>query len=302
MKPYRSILILPATSERRAREGVALGADCLVLCLEDLVVPAEKAGARDSVGRLVEALRRDHPKLGLFIRVNPLDSGQTWLDIEAGAVPGLDGLFLSKIDTADDIKRLDILTTEWEHRNGVTPGRLEYIVPGETALCLENAFEICRAPRVATLIGASTTGDIARALGYEWTAEGLESLYYQSRVLLANRAAGIQHPIGGCWLSADDLEGLRRDAAFHRQLGFRGALISHPSHAKVVNEVYTPNAEEIERHRALINAYEEAQRQGLGDFTYEGQFTDIAMVKTARERLDLADAIEALERPAAASA
>ncbi|HZU78384.1 MAG TPA: CoA ester lyase [Acidimicrobiales bacterium] len=302
MKPYRSLLFVPANDEARAREGAAAGADALILDLEDLVVPAAKPKARPFAAQLISRLRAENPGLGLFVRINPLESRQTWLDLEHVVVPELDGLFLSKIYTLDDIKRLDALTTEWEARNGVREGQIEYLVPGETAECIEHAFEISKGPRVATMIGASTSGDIAHALGYQWTREGVESLYYQSRILLANRAAGKKHPIGGCWEAADDIEGLIADARFHRQLGFRGALITHPSHARHVNEVYTPSAAEVARYRELIRRYEEAERDGRGDFVFEGKFTDVAHVKTAREWLALADAIATLERPPAVDA
>lgn len=296
MKPFRTLLFGPANDEARARQGVAAGTDALVLDLEDLVVPAEKPRARPIAAELIRRLRADFPGLGLFVRINPLESRETWRDLEHVILPEMDGLFLSKIYSLDDIKRLDALTTEWEDRNGVAPGQIEYIVPGETAESLENAFEICKGPRVATMVGASTSGDIAQALGYEWTVEGKETLYYQSRILLANRAAGKKHPIGGCWEAADDIDGLVADARFHRQLGFRGALITHPSHARPVNEVYTPSVAMVERFRELIRGYEEAEREGRGDYVFEGKFTDVAHVKTARDWLALADAIAELER------
>ena len=95
------------------------------------------------------------------------------------------------------------------------------------------------------------------------------------------------------WFNIPDLEGLRVDAQLNRQLGYRGQVVIHPTHVPVVNAVFTPTSEEIAYSQGLLAAMEEAERHGTAAVTYQGAMVDIAMVKTARQMLALARAINA---------
>jgi citrate lyase subunit beta/citryl-CoA lyase len=117
--------------------------------------------------------------------------------------------------------------------------------------------------------------DIARAVGYEWTPEGLETLYLRSRVLLACREAGI-HPLTGLWEDLANLDGLRDFARRGRQLGFRGMIAIHPSHVPVINDTFSPSAEDRAFYQGLVEAYEAAERTGEGAVRYRGLHIDRA--------------------------
>ena len=93
------------------------------------------------------------------------------------------------------------------------------------------------------------------------------------------------------WWNVKDLEGLEKDAAFNRQLGFRGQVVIHPSHVPIVNRVFTPSAEEIRHCQGLIQAMEEAKKKGVAAVMYQGDMVDEAMVKTAKEMLTFAQTI-----------
>jgi citrate lyase subunit beta/citryl-CoA lyase len=201
---------------------------------------------------------------------------------------------LTKTRNRDDIVQFDALVSEYERRSGVPVGAIEFLIPGETAEALEKCFEIVSHPRVFSMIGASTHGDVQHVLGYEWTAGGEETLYYRSRVLLASRAAGIEHPTSGCFESEDDVDGLIFDAQCARRLGYRGYLTPFASHTAHVNRVFTPSDEEIARLQAMIDGYEAAIAEGLSSYTFEGRFTDLAHVKSAREQLAFASSVGAL--------
>ena len=163
------------------------------------------------------------------------------------------------------------------------------IVPTETAPAFQNAPEIAAAsPRIGAMIGGTARhGDIARAVGFEWSPEGLESLYIRSRVLIACRAAGL-HPLTGLWEDVADLEGLRAFAAQGRALGFRGMIVIHPSHVPVVNEAFTPTVAEVDFYRGLISAFEAAEAEGRAALVYKDRHIDIAHVETARQWLAMA--------------
>jgi citrate lyase subunit beta/citryl-CoA lyase len=284
MVPYRSILFVPGHKPQWLDKALASGADCVVLDLEDSVPADLKAGARATVAESIRAVRARDPRVGLFVRVNPLDTRLTGADLEAVVVPGLTGVFAPKIGTATDVLRYDALLDHFEARNGVEG--LEYIVPVEMIGAIQNAREIATAsPRVGAMIGPTAEhADIARAVGYRWTPEGEETLYLRSRVLLACREAGI-HPLTGLWERLDDLVGLKTFAEKGRQLGFRGMIAIHPGHVPVVNEAFTPTADEVEFHEGLLAAYEAAAAAGSGAVRYRGVHIDKAHVDTARDWL-----------------
>jgi citrate lyase subunit beta / citryl-CoA lyase len=284
MVPYRSILFVPGHKPAWIDKALAAGADCVVLDLEDSVPADLKAGARQTVADSIRAIREKDPRVGLFVRVNPLDTKLTGADLEAVVVPGLTGIFAPKISTATDVLRYDALLDHFETRNGVTG--LEYIVPVEMIGAIHEARAIAAAsPRVGAMIGPTAEhADIARAVGYQWTPEGLETLYHRSRILLACREAGI-HALTGLWERLDDLAGLKTFAAQGRQLGFRGMVVIHPTHVPVVNEAFSPTAEDVAFHEGLIAAYDEAAAAGHGAVRYRGVHIDKAHADTARDWL-----------------
>ena len=275
MHPYRTLLFVPGHKPGWADKAVKAGADAIVLDLEDSVPEAEKAAARRQVRDSIERLRGTGAGAGLLVRVNSLATRLTGADLEEVVVPGLDGIFVPKIEQATDVLRYDALLDHFETRNGVAG--LQYVVPVETVPAIANCRAIAQAsPRVGAMIGPTAEhADIAREVGFEWTPGGLETLYLRSRVLLACREAGI-HPLTALWERVDDLDGLREFARQGRGLGFRGMIAIHPGHVPVINEVFGPTAAETEFYRGLAAAYEEAVRAGSGAARYRGLHIDKA--------------------------
>lgn len=284
MQPYRSILFVPGHKPAWVGKALASGADCVVLDLEDSVPAELKAGARVTVAESIRAIRERDGRVGVFVRVNPLDTRTTGADLEAVVVPGLTGVFAPKIGAATDVLRYDALLDHFEERNGVTG--LEYIVPVEMIGAIQDARAIATAsPRVGAMIGPTAEhADIARAVGYQWTAGGEETLYLRSRILLACREAGI-HPLTGLWERLDDLAGLKAFAEHGRRLGFRGMIAIHPGHVPVVNEAFSPTPADIAFHEGLLAAYEQAAAAGHGAVRYRGVHIDKAHADTARDWL-----------------
>jgi citrate lyase subunit beta/citryl-CoA lyase len=163
----------------------------------------------------------------------------------------------------------------------------------ETARSMQLCYEIAQNPRVTGIVGATArNADVGRALRYVWTAEGRESEYMKSRVVMAARAAG-KWPIGGIWQRIKDLEGLAKSSAFDRQLGMAGELALHPMQIETINRIYTPTADEVTFYRGMIEALDSAQAHGRASAMYDGEHIDIAHAKTARDILALAEALGA---------
>lgn len=294
MQPYRSILFVPGHRPQWVAKAVAAGADCVVLDLEDSVPAGEKAAARSTVAESIARVRETNSEIGLFVRVNPLATKLTGADLEATVVAGLTGVFTPKIEQAMDVLQYDALLDHFEHRNNVDG--LEYIVPVETVRGIHNCLEVATAsPRVGAMIGPSAEhADIAREVGYEWTPEGLETLYLRSRVLLACRDAKI-HALTALWEDLENLHGLREFATRGRQLGFRGMIAIHPSHVAVVNDVFTPSDQDIAFYEGLAAAYEQATSEGTGALRYRGLHIDKAHYDKALQWLERAEAIKQRE-------
>jgi citrate lyase subunit beta / citryl-CoA lyase len=182
-----------------------------------------------------------------------------------------------------------VLLTHLERRIGMAVGTIETPLACETAKAMRDVYDIATScPRVTRVgVAAGPGGDAARAIGYTWTSEGMETLFLRSRAVLECRAAGIQYPTISSWWNIKDVDGLERDARWNRQLGFRGQTVIHPSHVSIVNRVFTPSAEEIAYCQGLIEAMDEARKRGIAAVTYKGDMVDEAMVKTAQELLEL---------------
>jgi citrate lyase subunit beta/citryl-CoA lyase len=295
MKPYRSMLFVPAHKPTWADKAVATGTDALILDLEDSVPPADKADGRKAARGTIERLRTAAVRPAVWVRPNSADSGQMGADLEDVVVPGLRGLFLPKVVTAREIVGIDAVLTHLEQREGLTPGSVELIVTFETAVAMAHCEEIAAAsPRIASLLGGTgPNADVSRELGFQFSVEGLETLYLRSRIVLACRSNGLHHPLAGVWQDIADLEGFRRFAEDNRRLGYRGIVLIHPSHVQLANEVFTPSADTVAFYRRMITAYREAESHGSSAVDFEGQMIDLAHARTAEGVIALAEAVSA---------
>lgn len=293
MKPYRTMLFVPGHKPGWAEKAVAAGADAIILDLEDSVPPTEKEQARQLVRSTIEAQVASGSRADVWVRPNSVSTGLFGDDVEAVISPGLAGLFMPKVFTAREIVGVEAVVEHLERRAGVAAGSVELILSFETARSMAACEEIAGAsPRVAALLGATgPNADVGRELGFEFTPEGLESLYLRSRIVLASRANGLHHPIGGVWQDIRDLDGFRRFALDQRRLGFRGLALIHPSHVAPANEIFTPSAEAVDYSRRMISAFREAEAQGHYAIDFEGQHVDLAHVKTAEGIIALADSL-----------
>ncbi|WP_314173881.1 HpcH/HpaI aldolase/citrate lyase family protein [Streptomyces winkii] len=301
--PLRSLLFVPGTRTDRLAKAETSGADAAILDLEDAVAEQDKGAARERVAEAVARRSaadtddggstgdreptRGSGGMALFVRINPLDSWQAAEELRAVARPGLTGLVLPKVRSEEDVRIADRLLSWCEREHGLPVGTFALVPLLETARALRNAHDVAAAaPRVA-YAGALTApgGDVERAVGYRWSPEGAETHALRSRVLLDVRAAGAEHPVSGLWTHIGDLPGLRRFAEENRSLGYAGMMAIHPSHVPVINEVFSPDADELARAERLITAVRDAQAAGTGAVTFEGRMVDEAMAANAREVL-----------------
>lgn len=286
-RPLRSSLFIPGNRQRWLDRVPSIEADSFIFDLEDSVPEAERAEARTLVRAAIARFGAGHT---LFVRINAPDTPHVLDDLEAVVTPGLYGVLLPKTSGPEDVHVVAAILGWLEHRAGMAPESVIINPLLETAQGIRQAYDVAAASRRVAHMGASAApgGDAAQAIGFEWTAEGVESLYLRSKILLDARAAGVAYPMTGLWTDIQDLDGLRGFAKRARQLGYTGMKAIHPLHLPVINEVFSPSAEEVAYWEGLIAAMQAAERNGTTAVTYRGAMVDTAMVKTANDRLAIA--------------
>lgn len=286
MKRVRSFLFVPGNKSSMIEKAAGAGADALVLDLEDSVPLDRKIEARETVAAKLEWLAQRGQRV--YVRINRSPYLYDFDDILAVVGPHTEGLFVSKPNGTADIDCVSMMLAEAEHRRGLPIGATRLVPLLETARAMELAYEIAQRPRVAALAGAAAkSADTARALGYVWSPEGRESLYFKSRVVMAARAAD-KLPVAGLWEQVKDLDGLRAYLTRDRELGMTGELVLHPANVPIANEVFSPSRAEVAYYRGMIEAHAKAVAQGRASCMYEGEHIDNAHVETAREVIALA--------------
>ena len=286
-KPLRSSLFIPGNRQRWLDRVPTIESDSFIFDLEDSVPEAEREEARRLVRNTIGQFGGGHT---LFVRTNAPDTAHLLDDLEAVVHPGLYGILLPKTRGPEDVVVVAAILDWLEHRAGMPAGSVIINPLLETAEGIRQAYEVAKASSRVAHMGASAApgGDAAQAIGFTWTSEGTESLYLRSKILLDARAAGVAYPMTGLWTDIQDLEGLRGFAQRARQLGYTGMKAIHPLHLPVINEVFSPSAEEVTYWQELIEAMEEAERRGTTAVTFRGAMVDTAMVKTGRDKLALA--------------
>jgi len=288
VRPLRTSMYVPGNKEDWMRKAPQYGSDALIFDLEDSVPVPDKEEARVLVRKMLEELGGEKPTL--TVRVNRLETGLTCDDLEAITCPQLYGVLLPKVESSADVVEVDNLLSYFERKAGMEVGSV-FVDPGlETAQSIRQSYEIATAsPRIAHMGGSGGKGgDTSRSIGFQWTPEGLETLYLKSKVLIDVRSAGVPYPMSGGWFDIHDLEGLRSLAVQLRQLGYTGMHLIHPSHVPVVNEVFSPTSEDVRHWQGLVKAMEEMRATGGAAITFGGDMVDIAHEETARTMLAIA--------------
>ena len=299
--PLRSLLYMPAPKLDWVRKVSRHKPDAVILDLEDAVAPAQKSAARamarEGIGLLQQA------GIAPFVRVNTLDNGGQD-DVLSVMSDGLAGIVQPKVCGAQDVRDLDVALSYAEGQSGLTLRSVGIIPTPETVSGLRNTYKIAKAsPRViglVGLVGGVIAGDFARAAGFRPTMEGSEQLYFASKTVLDSRAAGRAFPVSALiGTRLDDLDAVRTLAMRAKAIGYTGSMVIHPTHAPVVNEVFSPSTDEISDAVDLLDAMRRAEAAGDGAIAHRGRMVDYAMVDRAKEILDLASRYD-LAVPAAA--
>ncbi|MBK8630898.1 MAG: CoA ester lyase [Sphingomonadales bacterium] len=281
----RSMLFVPGDSDKKFAKASGIGADALILDLEDSVVPSMKIEARAKVSALLDnQAPRDWR---FFVRVNPFDTGMTFDDMAAVVKPGLDGLLIPKADSAADIERIGEELDQLEAAAGMAIGSVKIaVVATETAKAMFNLGSYTPAhPRLVALTWGAE--DLAAALGA--TANKEEDGSWTSPYMLARNlclfaagSAGVL-PLDTLYADFRDPEGLERDCRRARRDGFVGRLAIHPDQVAIINRCFSPSEQEIAEAQMIVDAF--AAQPDAGTLGINGKMVDIPHLKAAQKTL-----------------
>ena len=294
---WRSLMYVPVNVEKYVDKAHTRGADCIQLDLEDSVPHSEKDAARTLVAKAAKRVRRGGADV--VVRINrPIE--MTVRDLEHAICPMVDGIAVTKADSASHLRILDDLVSRLEEQQGMTVGSTRFIAMVETGDAFFRIHEIANAVnRVAAIcIGGE---DFALDLGMQAMGEAL--FYPKQHMVIAAASAGIM-PLG----FIDSVAGFGDWTAFRqmvrrsRDFGFLGAGCIHPGQVSIVNEEYKPSADEVVYARKLIALDRENTAAGRGSWQIDGKMIDIPIIVRAQRLISRYEKIIAREKRTLAAA
>lgn len=265
------------------------GADAVLFDLEDSVPIAAKAEARGLVARAIDgAAGRAAP--ALTVRVNAAATGMQDDDLAAIVRPGLEAVFMPKVETTAEVQHAAARLDRLEAERGMKPGTVEIVLMIESALGVYRCYELINAsPRVATTcIGGARDGDLQTDLGCGWSIEGIEMMYARSKILLDTRAAGKAWPLDGVFSDLEDEAGLIQDTRLSARLGYVGRTVIHPRQIAPVRRAYAVPEADVQYYQRVVSEFEAVEKQGTAAITIDGRLVDYAMYQRAKRVLELA--------------
>jgi citrate lyase subunit beta/citryl-CoA lyase len=283
----RTFLFAPGNHPRRVEKAFTLGADVVILDLEDAVAVSEKEAARKPVA---EALAKPRKGRG-FARVNGMATPFCLRDLEAVVVKGVDGIVLPKVESAADLHAIDWVIANLERERGLPLGGIELMPIVETSAGISRLDRILQARSLKPYSGrwrvnrvAFGAGDYSHDLGLSPTHDEPELLQARSRLVLSSRAAGMEAPVDSPWFHFKDQAGFKKAVERSRRMGFQGRLCIHPDQIAGANEGYSPTVDEIARAERIVAAFRKAEAKGAAAIEVDGQMVDYPIVFQA-ERL-----------------
>jgi len=283
MNLLRSLLFVPGNRPDMLDKAARHRPDAFVPDLEDSVTESEKVNARCVVAERLDAL----VALGVPVipRVNSLESGLAAGDLDAVLRPGVFGVSIGKFGTTEQALEVCALIADRESAMRLPPGTFRLVPWIETALAIVNAYAICTCSgRIAAV--AFGAEDFTHDMGIERTSDGVEVDYARNALAVAARAGNVP-ALDTPYFAFKDDDGLRRSALEAKRIGFKGKFAIHPAQIDTINASFLPGPSEIEHARRVVAAFEEAEREGRGATSLDGQVVDVPVVKRARAVLEV---------------
>lgn len=282
-KLRRTMLFMPGNNPGMLQNAGILGADSIILDLEDAVSLTEKDSARILVREAIKNV--DYSDVEVVVRVNPLTTEYAREDIDVIARVKPDALMIPKA-TEEELMEINSILDKIEEEEGFEKESIKLIPLVESAYGVENVYNIIKASKriVGILLGGE---DLTSDLGIKRTKEGEEIFYARNKVAVACKAMKVD-AIDTPFTDTNDFEGLEKDTRKAKSLGMTGKASINPRQIDTIHSVYAPTKEEIRHAERVLEAMEEAKREGKGVFSLDGKMVDAPIINRAKTTIDLA--------------
>ena len=287
----RSLIFVPSNSKRFIEKAKALNADIICFDLEDSVPLNEKTTARQAI---IDALaKRAEYRSNIYVRINSLESGLAFSDLNAIIQEGIDGIVVPKVNDEHEVNKIEHLTSALEKERGIGKDSIKLMPSIESAEGVVNAHSIAKsAGRINALVFGVFDFLYDMHLDYIEN-DGVEYRYARAKIPVDARAAGLA-ALDGIWQKVDDIDGLRKDADTAKRLGYSGKTIIHPGQIEPVHKIFMPSKNEIEWAKKVVEALRESMEigNGKGAVKLEGKMIDAVHYKQAKAILNAMDETE----------
>src|SRR3954454_4556967 len=280
----RSVLYMPSSNERALEKAKTIAADGIIFDLEDAVAPDAKVLAREQA--CAAAGSSDYGNRLLTVRCNGLDTPWGHDDLTAAARSGATAVVIPKVSGPQHLRQVDNVLDD-----AGAPESLAVWAMVETPAAIFAVRDIAAFERVSVLVLG--TNDLAKELRASLVPGRAPLLPHLATALLAAREAGIA-VLDGVYNDVKDLEGFEAECRQGMEMGFDGKTLIHPTQVEIANRIWAPSEEEVAHARRVIEAFDEAQRDGRGVVTVDGRMIENLHVHTPRRTLSVAEAIAAL--------
>lgn len=274
----RSLMFVPAHNQKLLDSSVKRDADVLLLDIEDSVPITEKQQARENIKEFVK--RDDLNGKLIFPRVNDRESGELLKDAYQLTIDGVSGFMYPKATKGEDIYFFGKLLETIEYEKGIPVGTFKIIPLIETAGAVMNIQDICTACTrvIAVAFGCE---DYVTDLKGKHDVAGQSIFFARNAISNGARACGVI-PIDTVHIKVHDLEDLERNLIIAKQLGFEGMLVLNPKELPLVNQYFSPSAEEVAWATEMVLLSDEAVKEGKGVAVKDGKFIGPPMLKMAK--------------------
>jgi len=286
----RSLLFVPADSERKLDKSLASGADVVILDLEDSVAPQAKEAGRSLANSFLKQAKAAAGSQRFFVRINDLRCGLADADLEAVMDAGPDGIMLPKSESGRDLQdlhaRLDVLEAACGLEDGAT--RI-LLVASETAASVFGLGTYgAKSDRLEGLAwgGEDLSADIGASTNRDGSGAFTEPFRLVRNLCLFAAVAAHAAPIDTVYTNFRDLEGLAGECRGAERDGFTAKLAIHPAQVPIINGIFTPSEEALARARRIVEAFAASGDQGV--IGLEGEMLDRPHLKRALRTLERA--------------
>ena len=283
-KKRRTMLYIPGNNPAMLLHGGVYGADSLLFDLEDAVALNQKDSARILVSNMIKSV--DYYDAEVCVRVNHLDTPFGEDDLREIVPLQPSAIRYPKTETVEDLKRLLKIIEKIETQHGLPHDEMMIHIMIETALGVQNVFEIAK---YSKRVDAITIGgqDLTADMNIKNTKDGTGIDLARKMIVMASKANKID-AIDTVFVDVDDDEGLRQETTHIKELGFTGKAVINPRQIDVVHEVFTPTEAEIRKAYKIVKEFNKNTAAGIGVFAIDGKMVDAPVVARATYILELA--------------